>query len=245
MRNDKILQLIAYYLSIDGNINDLYDELVRMNSIIDELFTNCVLNNIYLILYDKNLTPSQMINNFINMNCEENTINNKIHDKEDEILSLKEYIQKLNKRKEEIHNEFIEFCKDKYEVKNKYYLINSKNKNDIFTEVGININDNNNNNSMHVEENKNDNEKEINNEEECEQGKQKEANSIDDDVNIINRIINKNNGISNYGIKTRKKNKVIYFDDKYHKKGKSLKKLFRKSKSILLGNTNKYYLDKK
>ncbi len=251
MRNEKILQLIAYYLSIDGNINDLYDELVRKNSIIDELFMNCVLNNIYLISYDKNLTPSQMINNFTTMNCEENVIKNKILDKEDEINNLKDYIERLNKRKEEIHNEFIDFCKDKYEVKKKFYLINDKNKTDIYNEINMNCIDNkyinsNNNYSMHIEESKSDNDKKINGDEKYEEGKRKDMNKNDEDDNIINRIINKNNVNScgiNYGVKTRKKNKIVYFNDKSHKKGKKLKKIFRKSKSILLGKSSKYYLD--
>jgi hypothetical protein len=252
MRNEKILQLIAYYLSIDGNINDLYDELVRKNSIIDELFTNCVLNNIYLILYDKNLTPIQMINKFTSMNYEENSVKNKIQDKEDEILNLKDYIQKLNKRKEEIHNEFIDFCKDKHEIKNKYFLINSTDKNNIYNDINMNAIDNKYNygNIMHMytEENKNNNDKKVNGDAMFEEGKRKDMNKKDEvEVDsIINRIINKNNSNSsgnNNGIKTRKKDKIVYFEDKYYKKGKKFKKLFRKSKSIFLGKASKYYLD--
>jgi hypothetical protein len=252
MRNEKILQLIAYYLSIDGNINDLYDELVRKNSIIDELFTNCVLNNIYLILYDKNLTPIQMINKFTSMNYEENSVKNKIQDKEDEILNLKDYIQKLNKRKEEIHNEFIDFCKDKHEIKNKYFLINSTDKNNIYNDINMNVIDNKYNygNIMHMytEDNKNNNDKKVNGNAMFEEGKRKDMNKKDEvEVdNIINRIINKNNSNSsgnNNGMKTRKKDKIVYFEDKYYKKGKKFKKLFRKSKSIFLGKASKYYLD--
>ena len=37
MRNEKLLQLIGYYFSIDGNICELYDELIPLNSIIDKL----------------------------------------------------------------------------------------------------------------------------------------------------------------------------------------------------------------
>ena len=96
MRNEKILQLIAYYFSINGDINYLHDELVSMNSIIDQLFSNSVMNNIYLIVYDKNLTPAQMINNFINY---DSTKFNEIQSKEDEINNLKDYIELLNKQK--------------------------------------------------------------------------------------------------------------------------------------------------
>jgi hypothetical protein len=126
MRNEKILQLIGYYYSINGDINYLHDQLIDMNSIIDELFTYTTMNNIYLILYDKNLTPAQMVNNFKNYDA------NKYDDilnKEDEIKNLKDYIQILNKQREEIHNEFATFCKDKFEVKQKYNII-SGNDND-------------------------------------------------------------------------------------------------------------------
>ena len=126
MRNEKILQLIAYYFSINGDINYLHDELVSMNSIIDQLFSNSVMNNIYLIVYDKNLTPAQMINNFINY---DSTKFNEIQSKEDEINNLKDYIELLNKQKQEMHKEFANFCKDKYEVKQKYTnLIGEKDK---------------------------------------------------------------------------------------------------------------------
>ena len=123
MRNEKILQLIAYYFSIDGNIIDLNEKLTSMNIIMDELFPYSVLNNTYLILYDKNLTPTQMINNFINFDKEKYD-EKKI--KENEIFKFKKYIQQLSKQKEEIHNIFKSFCKDKFEIKNKYF---SKNKN--------------------------------------------------------------------------------------------------------------------
>jgi hypothetical protein len=106
MRNEKILQLIGYYFSINGDINYLHDQLINMNSIIDELFTNTVMNNVYLILYDKNLTPAQMVNNFINYDV---TKFDDIINKEDEIKNLKDYIHILNKEKEEIHNEFASF----------------------------------------------------------------------------------------------------------------------------------------
>ena len=66
MRNEKLLQLIAYYFSIDGDICELYDELIPLDTIIDKLSTNYIMNNIFFIVYDKNLTPSQMMENFIN-----------------------------------------------------------------------------------------------------------------------------------------------------------------------------------
>ena len=123
MRNEKILQLIAYYFSIDGNILDLNEKLTSMNYKIDELFAYSVISNTYMILYDKNLTPSQMINNFTNFDKEKY---NERKVKENEIFNFKKYIQQLNKQKEEIHNKFISYCKDKYEVKNKYFLNNNE-----------------------------------------------------------------------------------------------------------------------
>jgi hypothetical protein len=233
MRNEKILQLIAYYFSIDGNIINLYNELTNMNCIIDELFTNFIMNNIYMIIYDKNLTPNQMINNFMNFDNEKY---NDIQSIEDEISGLKNYIQQLNKKKEKIHNKFVSFCKDKYEVKSKYFQINNKDK--YFNEeIDLNLN------KMAIEEEeKND----FNNTKNSKNNKNKENEhneidkSINDDGNNILTDIETGN---NYSIKTRKKDKILYFDNKYYKRGKKFKKILRKKKSALVGKARKYYIE--
>jgi hypothetical protein len=242
MRNEKILQLIAYYFSIDGNILDLNEKLTSMNYKIDELFAYSVISNTYMILYDKNLTPSQMVNNFTNFDKEKY---NERKVKENEIFNFKKYIQQLNKQKEEIHNKFISYCKDKYEVKNKYFL----NNNEFPKYQNGNDNDNNMNNILKMNKNNNmDIEEDRKDKEDINDKKEKSDDSIEDD-NIINGIINKNknkrNNIENgYESKTRKKNKILYFNHKYNDR-KSAKKIIRKNKSLVLRNTGKYYLNKK
>ena len=228
MRNEKILQLIAYYFSINGDINHLYDELISKNSIIDELFSNFVLNNIYMILYDKNLTPEQMVNNFINYDmsklCD-------IQNKEDEINSLKDYINILNKQKEEIHKEFSTFCKDKYEIKHKYNLINEDN----------NFKKSNNDNDVDMINNDYSN---YEKEEKKEKEKEKEENYLkyQNDLNDINQ--NKEIEIDNEeneGVQTRNKKKVVYFKDNYYSRTKE-KKIIRKNEGKILAKTNKYFI---
>ena len=239
MRNEKILQLLAYYFSIDGNIIYLQSQLTKMDPIIDELlFSNFLLNNVYMIIYDKNLTPAQMVNNFINFNDEK--YEQEIEEKEEEINKYKEYIKKLNKKKEEIHNEFISFCKDKYKTKNEYYLINSRPDNDIYGDVNITIN------NLNLEENKNDNDFE--NESKGngpQQDNQIKKNGVQQNIiydeSVINELINKN---KNEGIKTRAKEKVIYFG-KNSRNRKKIRKIIRKKKPLVLRRTNKYYIDKK
>ncbi len=222
MRNEKILQLIAYYFSINGDINYLYDELINRNSIIDELFTNFVLNNIYLIIYDKNSTPAQMINNF--MNFDTNKLN-EIQIKEDEINNLKEQINILKQKKEEIHNEFVSYCKDKYEIKQKYNLNNEKNiiNNDVNDIIYHNLN--------YELEDKNNNIKE----------EEKEENYLKykDEENYANEGINID---KKDGIKTRKKKKIIYYKDKYYNR-RVTKRIVRKYKEKIINKSNKYYID--
>ena len=239
MRNEKILQLIAYYFSIDGNILDLELKLTSMNSIIDELFQYSVLNNTYLIIYDKNLTPSQMINKFTNFEKEKY---NEKKAKEDEILKFRKYIQQLKKQKEEIHNKFICFCKEKFEIKKKYLFENNKNDKEFLNEKKIKINLN---KIFNVGEYKKDG-NDLNNKESFSKFEKEEDNKDD---NIINDILNKNKGnTANFGggyeSKTRKKKKILYYDNKYYGRRK-VKKLIRKNKSLILGNTRKYYLTKK
>ena len=239
MRNEKILQLIAYYFSINGDINYLYNELVSMNSIIDELFTNFVLNNIYLILYDKNLTPAQMVNNFINYDL--NKLND-IQNKEDEINSLKDYIEILNKQKKEMHKEFETYYKDKYEVKNKYNLISDK-------DIKINNHDNDINNIDMINNNNYFNYKNEELKEEEEETKPIiKIKKIEKEENILKYQNEKteinDNKYEKDGIKTRKKNKVIYFKDKYYNRKKD-KKIVRKNENKILAKSNKYYIKNK
>jgi hypothetical protein len=240
MRNEKILQLIAYYFSIDGNIINLYNELTNMNCIIDELFTNFIMNNIYIIIYDKNLTPSQMINNFMNFDNEKY---NEIQPIEDEISGLQNYIQQLNKRKEKIHNKFVTFCKDKYEIKSKYFQLNNKGKN-INEEIDFNLNK-----MVIEEEKKNDDFNNIKNSKiskskDKDKIKETEHNDIDKSINDDgNNILTDIETGNNYSIKTRKKEKIMYFDNKYYKRGKKFKKILRKKKSALVGKARKYYIE--
>lgn len=237
MRNEKILQLIAYYFSIDGNIINLYNELTNMNCIIDELFTNFIMNNIYMIIYDKNLTPSQMIDNFMNFDNEKY---NDIQSIEDEISGLKNYIQQLNKKKEKIHNKFVSFCKDKYEVKSKYFQINNKGKY-INEEIDLNLNKM----AIEEEEEKNDNFNNTNSSKNSKnKDKENEHNEVDKSINDDgNNILTDIETGNNYSIKTRKKEKIMYFDNKYYKRGKKLKKILRKKKMALVGKARKYYID--
>ena len=230
MRNEKILQLIAYYLSIDGNINYLYDELIGMNSIIDELFSNFILGNIYIIMYDKNLTPIQMMDKFKNFDISKK---DEIESKEDEISNLENYIHQLNKRKEAIHKEFISFCKDKYEIKNKYYIFSNRNRNDVNNEIDMN------NNELTIKEDKK-YEKIYKNKK-----NRKKNNSKINNNRILNNIVNTRSKINNDYRIENKRNKVIYFESNNYKNSKILKKVFRKKKTIINGKSRKYYIDYK
>ena len=231
MRNEKILQLIAYYFSINGDINYMYNELVNRNSIIDELFTNFVMNNIYLILYDKNLTPAQMVNNF--MDYDLNKLN-EIQNKEDEINDLKIYIGKLNKQKQEMHKEFANFCKDKYEVKQKYNLISGNDSDNINDDIDM-IN----NNYSNYEKEELKEEKmlpKINIKIKTKEENYWKYKNEEDEINTNKDEIG--------GVQTRKKKKVEYFKDKYYSRKKE-KKFVRKNEDKILANSNKYFIKNK
>ena len=227
MRNEKILQLIAYYFSIDGNIIDLSEKLTSTNIIMDELFPYSVINNTYLILYDKNLSPAQMVNNFINFDKEKY---NERKIKEDEISDFKKYIQQLSKQKEEIHNTFVSFCKDKFEVKKKYF---SKNK-DITDNDNVDDDDLD-NNEINIP---------------IKRGIPKISNNTKsedykDDDNIINTILNKKKeGSVGNDYNSKKGKNKIYINGKYNNK-KNIKKAIRRNKSVALRKIGKYYLNKK
>ena len=234
MRNEKMLQLIAYFFSIDGDINYLYNELINKNSIIDELFSNFIMNNIYLVLYDKNLTPAQMVDNFINYDINQL---GEIQTKEDEIINLKNYIEILYKQKEEIHKEFSNIYKDKYEVKQKYDLINGKDLND---EINDDIEMINNNYSSYEKEEELPKVKVNIKLKEKEENYFKYKNEESDNNQSKEDIDND----KKEGIQTRKKEKIVYYKDKYYSRRKE-KKIVRKNEDKILRNSNKYYIKNK
>ena len=138
MRNEKILQLIAYYFSIDGDIYKLYDDLISSDTIIDKLNSNFILNNIFFIVYDKDLSCSQMMENFMNYDYERYRNNSNKEEKEKEIDEHRKYIMELSQLKNDFHNKFEKFYKDKQNIQNIFYdEFDEVNDNDI--KIGINM----------------------------------------------------------------------------------------------------------
>ena len=65
-------------------------EVIQSNSktvVTSDLINNYVLTNIYMIIYDKNNTPSQMVNNFMNFDSEKYS-DEIIQEKENEIAKI-------------------------------------------------------------------------------------------------------------------------------------------------------------
>ena len=97
-RNDKLLKLIAFYISIKGDINILYDALIVKNRILDILHKNMVISNILIIVNDQNSNPEKMMKGIMNPGKEEKNLKDiidKYYDLKDNLISLKEYFNKL------------------------------------------------------------------------------------------------------------------------------------------------------
>ena len=98
-RNDKLLKLIAYYISIGGDINLLYDDLVTRNKILDLLNPYMVLSKIFVINNDSTLTPTQVLkkaktNNKVNLE-EMDRLIDKCEMYKDRLEEIKEYCNDL------------------------------------------------------------------------------------------------------------------------------------------------------
>ena len=91
------MKLIAFYISIKGDINILYDALIVKNRILDILHKNMVISNILIIINDKNSTPENMIKDIMKTNEEKDLkdIIDKYYDLKDNLGNLKEYFNKL------------------------------------------------------------------------------------------------------------------------------------------------------
>ena len=92
------MKLIAFYISIKGDINILYDALIVRNRILDILHKNMVICNILIVINDNNLTPEKMINGIMNPGNEEKNLKeiiDKYYDLKDNLVNLKEYFNKL------------------------------------------------------------------------------------------------------------------------------------------------------
>ena len=98
-RNDKLLKLIAYYISIGGDINLLYDNLVTRNKILDLLNPYMVLSKIFVINNDTTLTPAQVLkkaktNNKLNLD-EMDKLIDKCEMYKDRLEEIKSYFNDL------------------------------------------------------------------------------------------------------------------------------------------------------
>ena len=140
MRNEKILQLIAYYFSIDGDIYKLYDDLISSDTIIDKLNSNFILNNIFFIVYDKDLSCSQMMENFMNYDYERYRNNSNKEEKEKEIDEQKKYIMELTKLKNDFNDIFEKYYQDKQNIQNIFYdEFDEMNDNDIKININLEV----------------------------------------------------------------------------------------------------------
>lgn len=64
-RNDKMLKLIGLYISLEGDINILHDELILRNPILDDLHSNILVSNLVVMQNDPKLTPTQIVKKLI------------------------------------------------------------------------------------------------------------------------------------------------------------------------------------
>ena len=140
MRNEKILQLIAYYFSIDGDIYKLYDDIISTDSIIDKLHSNYILNNVFFIVYDKDLSCSQMMENFMNYDYERYKNNINKEQKEKIIDEQKKYITELTILKNDFHDIFEKYYQDKQNIQNIFYdEFNEMNDKDIKININLEV----------------------------------------------------------------------------------------------------------
>ena len=63
-RNDQILKVLSLYISHDGDINILYDELITRSIIIDKLSSNLLISNIIIIKNDPITKSNKLIKTY-------------------------------------------------------------------------------------------------------------------------------------------------------------------------------------
>lgn len=62
-RFDKILKLIGFYVSLGGELNELYDTLITKSDILDKLNNHMLISNLIVVINDLSIKPIQIIKN--------------------------------------------------------------------------------------------------------------------------------------------------------------------------------------
>ena len=89
-RNEKILKLIGYYLSLGGDINILYDDIISYdNYFLEKFLGNLVISKIIIIAYDSKLTVKEMIENGKKINEKRKNLDELV----DKYYNIKEFIE--------------------------------------------------------------------------------------------------------------------------------------------------------
>ena len=106
IRNENLIKQIAYYLNNYGDINKLYDYLVKQNSIFDKLKDYILLSK--FICVDFNTKNSMQVKiNYGGKNSNNNTNNNAINeDEKNNVINFDE----LMKYKKNLEKKQMEFC---------------------------------------------------------------------------------------------------------------------------------------
>lgn len=98
-RFDKILKLIGLYVSLGGELNELYDNLITKSGILDKLNNHMLLSNLIVANNDSLLEPIQIMKNISKVNEKSikkiNDVIGKCDSYRDNLNNIKSYYDKL------------------------------------------------------------------------------------------------------------------------------------------------------
>jgi hypothetical protein len=104
IRYDQILKLISLYISYEGDLNILYDNLITKSVTLDKLSVNLLISNIIIIKNDPISKSNKLIKNYIGKKDYEqiDEIIEHSYEYKDKLTELKEYFDAVfNKAKKE------------------------------------------------------------------------------------------------------------------------------------------------
>ena len=110
IRYEKILKLIANYISIGGDITNIYDKLISKDEIISKLKSSLVVHSILYIIHNPTITIKESIDNINEIVNTGNNLTYNISKVNKLIQSMFHYKSILEKRKD-MFNSWFHLCK--------------------------------------------------------------------------------------------------------------------------------------
>jgi len=116
-----MLKLIALFISLDGDMNELFEYMIQKSIILERLSKNLVISKLIIIRNESHIKVNKLNKEKIKINKDENENLDKF------INTEKKYIEKLLGFRDYLNSQLLKIDSDKKVIRESFKLAQSKN----------------------------------------------------------------------------------------------------------------------